>query len=202
MTTWPAGATTASSCGRSSPSSSGTRATRGCRRPRLHICYIQYVLNIENKRPGKAEDRRIGIADDIGRVYARYGLGFSIGRVFGLLLASDIPLTLDEIAKTLGISKSGASVAARDLERVGVVHRLGTPGSKRVLYEATDEMESTFTGTFARVRDSLSAMQRAESLLRPGRAKRRMKEMVEVHEFWLRESSGIIERWRRRRPGK
>jgi hypothetical protein len=27
-----------------------------------------------------------------------------------------------------------------------------------------------------------------------------MKEMVQVHEFWLRESDGIKERWRRRRP--
>ena len=160
------------------------------------------MLNIENKRLGKAEDRRIGIADDIGRVYTRYGLAFSIGRVFGLLLASDVPLTLDEIAKTLGISKSGASVAARDLERVGVVHRLGTPGSKRVLYEATESMESTFAGTFARVQDSLDAMNRAESQLTAGKAKRRMKEMVEVHEFWLRESNGIIERWRRRRQSK
>jgi hypothetical protein len=60
-------------------------------------------------------------------------------------------------------------------------------------------METTFTATFARVRDALSAMQRAESLLGPGRARRRMKEMVEVHEFWLRESTGILERWRRRR---
>ena len=161
------------------------------------------MLNIENKkRPTGRVDSRLQIAEDIGHLYGKYGLALSIGRVFGLLLASEGPQSLDEIAETLGISKSGASVAARDLERVGVVRRLGTPGSKRVLYEATDEMESTFTGTFARVRDSLSAMQRAESLLRPGRAKRRMKEMVEVHEFWLRESSGIIERWRRRRPGK
>ena len=161
------------------------------------------MLNIENKkRPAGRVDSRLQIAEDIGHLYGKYGLALSIGRVFGLLLASEGPLSLDEIAETLGISKSGASVAARDLERVGVVRRLGTPGSKRVLYEATDEMESTFTGTFARVRDSLSAMQRAESLLRHGRAKRRMKEMVEVHEFWLRESSGIIERWRRRRPGK
>jgi DNA-binding transcriptional regulator GbsR (MarR family) len=157
------------------------------------------VLNIKNRPRARTEDPRIGIADDIGRVYTRYGLALSIGRVFGLLLASDEPLTLDEIAGTLGISKSGASVAARDLERAGVVHRLGTPGSKRVLYEATESMESTFAGTFARVQDSLNAMNRAHSRLAAGRAKRRMKEMVEVHEFWLRESSGIIERWRRGR---
>src|SRR5207302_864762 len=136
------------------------------------ICYIQYVLNIENKRQGKVEDRRVSIADDIGRVYARYGLALSIGRVFGLLLASDDPLTLDQIANTLSISKSGASVATRDLERVGIVHRLGTPGSKRVQYEATESMESSFAGTFARVQDSLNAMNRAESQMTAGKAKR------------------------------
>jgi len=75
------------------------------------------VLNIQNKRNGTA-DPRLEVADDIGRTYARYGLPTSVGRVFGLLLASNEPLSLDEIALTLGISKSGASVAARDLERV------------------------------------------------------------------------------------
>ena len=157
---------------------------------------------MENRRVAPADSARIAIADDIGRVYSRYGLALSIGRVFGLLLASDEPLSLDEIAGTLGISKSGASVAARDLERVGVVHRLGTPGSKRVAYEATESMESTFAGTFARVRDSLNAMNRAEERLPAGKAKRRMREMVQVHEFWLRESDGIIERWRRGRQSK
>jgi DNA-binding transcriptional regulator GbsR (MarR family) len=159
------------------------------------------VLNIENKRKAPS-DARIDVADDIGRTYARYGLALTVGRVFGLLLASDEPLSLDEIAQTLGISKSGASVAARDLERVGGVHRLGTPGSKRVMYEATDRMETTFNATFARIRDALDTMQRAEARLGPGKAKRRMKEMVEVHEFWLRESNGITERWRRGRQSR
>ena len=160
------------------------------------------MLNVQNKRKAQADDPRLQIADDIGRVYGRYGLALSVGRVFGLLLASNEPLSLDEIAETLGISKSGASVAARDLERVGVLHRLGTPGSRRVLYEATDQMETTFSGTFARIRDSLNAMNRGEELLRPGKAKRRMKQMVEVHEFWLHETTDMIERWRRRRQSR
>ncbi len=158
------------------------------------------MLKIENKRARAEEDVRLVVADDIGRLYGRYGLALSVGRVFGLLLASNQALSLDEIAETLGISKSGASVAARDLERIGVVNRLGTPGSKRVLYEATDQMESTFTGTFARVSDALQAMHR--SRLGAGKAKKRMKEMVEVHEFWLRESNDMMERWRRRRQNK
>jgi DNA-binding transcriptional regulator GbsR (MarR family) len=159
------------------------------------------VLNIQNKRNAVA-DPRLEAAEDIGRAYARYGLTLSVGRVFGLLLASDEPVSLDQIAETLGISKSGASVAARDLERIGVVHRLATPGSKRVLYQATDEMASTFDGTIARVRDSLAVMSRAEARLGTGKAKRRMKEMVDVHDFWLREMDGIKERWGRRRKSR
>ena len=161
------------------------------------------MLNIQNKkRAARSNEARIEVADSVGRTYAKYGLPLSIGRVFGLLLASDEPMSLDEIAETLGISKSGASVAARDLERVGGVHRLGATGSKRVFYEATDRMETTFDATFVRIRDALETMKRAEAMLGPGKAGRRMKEMVEVHEFWLRELDGIKERWSRRRPSR
>jgi len=38
----------------------------------------------------------------------------------------DDPLGLDGIAARLGVSKTGSSVATRDLERLGVVRRLGT----------------------------------------------------------------------------
>ncbi|TME15072.1 MAG: HTH domain-containing protein, partial [Chloroflexi bacterium] len=43
----------------------------------------------------------------------------SLGRIHGLLLLSDEPISLDEIAAKLGVSKTGASVVTRDLERVG-----------------------------------------------------------------------------------
>jgi hypothetical protein len=43
----------------------------------------------------------------------------------------------------------------------------------------------TLAETLARVGDSLGVMNRAEPLLAPGTAKRRMKSVVEFHEFWL-----------------
>jgi len=33
--------------------------------------------------------------EELGQLYARYGLGLSFGRVFGLLLMSDEPVSLD-----------------------------------------------------------------------------------------------------------
>jgi DNA-binding transcriptional regulator GbsR (MarR family) len=137
--------------------------------------------------------------EDLGHLYSRYGIGVTFGRVFGLLLLKDDPLSLDEIAAQLEVSKSAISVATRDLERVGVVRRLSQAGSRRVLYEANDDMVPIFDAQFARVRQSLPVLERADALLvRQGRAKQRLREMIALHEFWLVESEEIISRWRRR----
>jgi DNA-binding transcriptional regulator GbsR (MarR family) len=145
---------------------------------------------------GKAQR---GFVEGFGHLYARYGVSITFGRLFGLLLVSDGPLSLDEIADDLGISKSGASVAARELERAGVIRRHGTPGSRRIAYEAVDDMEPVFNATFTRVRDSLSLLRREEPSLAEGRGKKRVRQMRALHEFWLHESEGVLERWRKRR---
>jgi DNA-binding transcriptional ArsR family regulator len=137
--------------------------------------------------------------DDLGHLYARYGIPVTFGRVFALLLLSDEPISLDDLAARLEVSKSAVSVTTRDLERVGIVRRLTRPGSRRVLYEANDDMMPIFEATFARVRLSVPVLQQADPLLRPGRAKRRLREMLELHAFWLAEAQGIVDRWRRRR---
>jgi MarR family len=136
--------------------------------------------------------------DDLGHLYARYGLSVTFGRAFALLLLSDQPISLEDLATQLEISKSAVSVAARELERVGVARRLTSPGSRRVLYEANDDVAPLFQGMFARVRLSLPVFQAAESIASPGRATQRLRELVELHEFWLMEAEGILERWRQR----
>jgi predicted transcriptional regulator len=138
------------------------------------------------------------VVEDFGQLFARYGLTLTFGRVFGLLLISDRPLSLDDIATQLGVSKSGTSVAARDLERLGIARRLGTLGSRRALYEASDNLEPIFEAQFARVRQQLSYLQRTDALLPPGRAKARLRTMMDLHLFWLSESEGIMSRWRQR----
>ncbi len=156
----------------------------------------------EGGAPAPLDEAQRRFVEDFGRLYARYGLALSFGRVFGLLLVSDEPVSLDDIAGTLGMSKTGASVAARDLERAGVARRLGTPGSRRILYEANDEMDPIFQAMFVRIRDSLATLRRAEPTLADGHARERLRGMRELHEFWLRESDGIMERWRQRRQAR
>ena len=142
--------------------------------------------------------RRATFIEDFGQLFARYGLAATFGRVFGLLFISDRPLSLDDIAEQLGVSKSGVSVATRDLERLGVARRSGTPGTRRVLYEAADNMEPIFEAQFARIRQSLAILQQVRGAVPGERAGRRLERMSALHQFWLDESQGIMERWRAR----
>lgn len=158
------------------------------------------MINARQGRKSPLSAAEATFIDDLAQVYERYGLSLTFGRLLGLLLLSDDPLSLDDIAERLQISKSGASVAARELQRAGVLRRVTTPGSRRLVYEATDDMEPLFLGILARIRDSLAVIVRADSVLAPGRARRRLHEMKQLHEFWLREGSGIIDRWHQRRP--
>ncbi len=155
-------------------------------------------------RADELDIARRRFVDDLGQLYARYGIALTFGRVLGLLLLSEEPLSLDEIAAQLAVSKSAVSVTTRDIERVGLARRLGQPGSRRVLYEASDDMVPTFQAQFARVRQSLPIYERAERLVKPGPARQRIQEIIALHEFWLAESEEMVDRWRRgtRRAGK
>jgi len=63
-------------------------------------------------------------------------------RLYGYLLLSAEPVSLDRITSDLEISKSSASVAARLLEQYTLARRHGERGSKRALYEVSEIMRA------------------------------------------------------------
>ena len=75
--------------------------------------------------------------DEFAALLAPWGLPPASGRLYGYALLHDKPVSLDQIAADLEMSKAGAWNAAKVLERCGHVRRYGEPGSKRALYAAT-----------------------------------------------------------------
>ena len=67
------------------------------------------------------------------------GVPQTAARLYGYLLLSDEPVSLDRIVADLEISKSTASVAGRLLEMYTLVRRSGQRGTRRVLFEASDD---------------------------------------------------------------
>jgi DNA-binding transcriptional regulator GbsR (MarR family) len=67
-----------------------------------------------------------------------------MARVHALLIVSDDPLGLDEIADELGISRGNASMCLKELRSWGVVQRVHVKGSRRDLYVTEEDVWSMF----------------------------------------------------------
>jgi len=75
------------------------------------------------------------------------------GRLFGLLLLSSEPQSLDALASKLGVSKASISINARMLEDKGVVERVGRQADRRDYYRIADDiLERTLEQRIAKIR--------------------------------------------------
>lgn len=101
------------------------------------------------------------------RSYAKLLVGWGMpamaARVLSYLTLQHGPVSLDQIAADLEISKASAWNATRHLEQVNQVERHGEPGSKRALF-ATPENFARSLFNYSRL------MQRSSTLLRDGAA--------------------------------
>lgn len=94
----------------------------------------------------------------------------SHGAIYGLLFASETPLSMEEIVSRLGISKGSASQGLRHLEEFGAISRAREDGDRSHKYSARLELKPLLGG-FLRTRlvPRLSAnadrLARLESLL-------------------------------------
>jgi HTH-type transcriptional regulator, glycine betaine synthesis regulator len=78
---------------------------------------------------------------DLGKIW---GIPRTTARIQALLLASDEPLSLDDISGRLGISKGGASDRLKQLREWEMVRRETVPGDRRDFHAAEDDVWKTF----------------------------------------------------------
>lgn len=83
--------------------------------------------------------------DDLASLMMPWGWPRHVGRMYGYLLLSDGPVSLDKMAEDLRIAKSNASVAARTLEQFGNARRHSEPGSKRIYYSPATNVAGPFS---------------------------------------------------------
>jgi len=91
------------------------------------------------------EEKRISeikteIVDSMTRVVENWGLTGVAGRVYGVLLFSNGPMSMDEISKASGYSVSSICQQIPLLENMGNVKRTKRPGSKKVYFEAEHDI--------------------------------------------------------------
>jgi DNA-binding transcriptional regulator GbsR (MarR family) len=72
--------------------------------------------------------------DAWGAMGALWGINRSVARVHALLMGSETPISLDEIAERLSISKGNASMSLRELRGWGVIRPVPVAGDRRDFY--------------------------------------------------------------------
>ena len=138
---------------------------------------------------------RMGLAMD------RLGLTRTFGRVFGLLMVADEPLSLDDMVERLRVSKASVSINARSCEEFGLARRVGKRGDRRDYYELTP---GSFEEMVARrikaidafvllANEGLAAVDKDNE-----RARTRLEKMRDFYQFFLTELDTLLERWQER----
>lgn len=124
------------------------------------------------------------------------------GRIFGRLLLSDAPMSLDGLATDLGASKASISTETRVLERRGLLERAGKPGDRKVYYQVAPtlpipamELRLDRWRRFSRLLEDAPADAAGDNVV----VRRRLDEILEAHRFLLAEFGDAIQRWHGRR---
>ena len=135
----------------------------------------------------------------MARLLVPWGVPQTAARLYGYLLLSAEPVSLDRMTTDLEISKSSASVAARLLEQYTLARRHGERGSKRALYEVSDNYEGMLTQQ-NRLLDALADLLRAGAGATASATTRdRLDQMAEFYVVTRQAMEAALRSWRERR---
>lgn len=133
--------------------------------------------------------------DEIAALMIPWGWPRNVGRMYGYLLLSDGPVTLDKIAEDLRIAKSNASVAARTLEQFGNARRHSEPGSKRIYYSAPDNLAGPFSSKTELFDRIVRLFVANRSIGRTDEVNERLEDMAGFYEDMRAAVQGVIDRY-------
>jgi len=84
-------------------------------------------------------------AQDWGELSSYWGLNKVMGQLHALLLASEKPLTLDDMCERLGISRGNASMNIRALKEWGIIRKVRVKGDRKDYYEIDEDIWRVIT---------------------------------------------------------
>lgn len=114
---------------------------------------------------------RLRLIEVAGRTTQDLGLGRIIGQVLGDIYMTDGGSSLDDIGRNLGLSKAAVSIAARQLENMGLLQRIWKKSDRKNYYRVVDHLGVALRRGFlemvrGKIRTAGAELERAEELLR------------------------------------
>jgi DNA-binding transcriptional regulator GbsR (MarR family) len=136
------------------------------------------------------------LIEGMGKVSSFWGFSRAMGQIYGLLYLSSEPLTLDEIAQQLGMSKGNVSLNTRSTERWGLIKRSNKKSDRKDYYEAEIDFwkvikdilrerdKKEFDRALQAVSESLALVSQSKSLSPTGEAQFYRERLKHMQEFF------------------
>lgn len=83
--------------------------------------------------------------EGLGQLADYFGYNKVMGQLYGALLLSPEPLSLDDLVDQLGKSKASISMNVRNLEHMGIVREVWVRDSRKKFYEAESDLWKVLT---------------------------------------------------------
>jgi predicted transcriptional regulator len=142
--------------------------------------------------------------ESMGLYFEQYDLPRIGGRLVGLLIVAARPLSLDEMASLLGVSRASVSTNIRMAVTFGMAEQVSLPGDRRDYYRfAQDAWERSLEVNIEGVRALRRIGERGLAAVAPDdtAAHCRLEELLEFCDVVLEDQLALLERWRARRGG-
>lgn len=98
------------------------------------------------ERISKARER---VIDSIGKNMDLYGITLSIGHLYGYMYFNRGPVTLDELSKTMEMSKTSMSTGVRTLLDLKMIDKVWGKGTRKDLFEVVPDWHQNFSDYFS-----------------------------------------------------
>ncbi|UCG87148.1 MAG: hypothetical protein JSW71_00965 [Gemmatimonadota bacterium] len=138
----------------------------------------------------------------VGLALENLGTTRTLGRLFGLLLVADQPMSLDELARLLQVSKASVSTNARVCVQIGLAQQVGIPGDRRDYYEISPgSFEQAVAARLSAIRELVGLAEAGISAVDEDNrvATARLEEMRDFYQFVGDEMAKMMPRWRETR---
>ncbi|HEX6308490.1 MAG TPA: hypothetical protein VFZ69_09905 [Longimicrobiales bacterium] len=146
----------------------------------------------ERKTDGAAER----FIERVSQIVEQDGLTRIAGRIFGCLLLSAEPQSLEDLAKAVQASRGSISQETRLLERLGALERVTRAGDRRVFYQIGDRMMVRIVALrierFEQLREAMSEGARVAG---DAEVRIRLSEFADFHDHLLATMRDAMDRW-------
>ncbi len=94
----------------------------------------------ENQSDIELDSLEHSFIQHFGEMGSRWGINRTVGQMYALMVISEEPLSPDQVAATLGLSRSNVSMGIKELNAWNLLRTISKPGDRKTYYTTPEDV--------------------------------------------------------------